>query len=156
MAGAEHSAGGEDHDDDNNHAVIHNHSSDELQLMDQIDDAAMLVGMDERDVKRERRKQSNRESARRSRLRKQAECELLQRENQLLRDEIQSLKDENAGLHKEVAHWKGEFESVSGRENEQPPGVKKEMPHVVAAAGVVVAAAAGDNVDNNGHGAGQG
>ena len=35
------------------------------------------LGQDERELKRQRRKQSNRESARRSRLRKQAECEEL-------------------------------------------------------------------------------
>ena len=35
---------------------------------------------DEREVKKMRRKQSNRESARRSRLRKQAECEQLGRQ----------------------------------------------------------------------------
>lgn len=36
--------------------------------------------LDEREAKRLRRKQSNRESARRSRLRKQAECEQLARQ----------------------------------------------------------------------------
>eukprot|EP00850_Spirogloea_muscicola_P005252 SM000023S07708 [mRNA] locus=s23:971814:974634:- [translate_table: standard] len=56
---------------------------------------------DEREVKRQRRKQSNRESARRSRLRKQAECEeLAQRvdtlnaENVQLRAELVRLNDE--------------------------------------------------------------
>lgn len=59
---------------------------------------------DDRDLKREKRKQSNRESARRSRLRKQAECEELQAkvekltdENQMLRDELQRLSE---GCHK--------------------------------------------------------
>lgn len=56
---------------------------------------------DERELKRQRRKQSNRESARRSRLRKQAECEELQvkvdnlnNENQTLRDELQRLAEQ--------------------------------------------------------------
>mmetsp|Transcript_36772 Transcript_36772/g.80108 ORF Transcript_36772/g.80108 Transcript_36772/m.80108 type:complete len:276 (-) Transcript_36772:443-1270(-) len=56
--------------------------------------------MDERELKRQRRKQSNRESARRSRLRKQAECEdlsarveKLNEENSSLREELQRLKD---------------------------------------------------------------
>ena len=44
---------------------------------------------DEREVKRQRRKQSNRESARRSRLRKQAECEALAvRVNELMNENI--------------------------------------------------------------------
>ncbi|KAM3385526.1 hypothetical protein ACQJBY_009389 [Aegilops geniculata] len=54
---------------------------------------------DEREIKRERRKQSNRESARRSRLRKQQECEELSRkvaelttENNALRTELDQLK----------------------------------------------------------------
>ncbi|KAL5197471.1 hypothetical protein ABZP36_000983 [Zizania latifolia] len=55
--------------------------------------------LDERELKRERRKQSNRESARRSRLRKQQECEELARkvaelttENNALRTELDQLK----------------------------------------------------------------
>ena len=53
---------------------------------------------DERELKRQRRKQSNRESARRSRLRKQAECEELgsrvgglTEENERLRAEVKRL-----------------------------------------------------------------
>ncbi|GJS59086.1 G-box-binding factor 1-like protein isoform X2 [Tanacetum coccineum] len=56
---------------------------------------------DERELKRQKRKQSNRESATRSRLRKQADCEELQArvealnsENHSLRDELQRLSDE--------------------------------------------------------------
>ncbi|ONM52403.1 EM binding protein 1-like protein [Zea mays] len=58
-----------------------------------------LFLQDEREIKRERRKQSNRESARRSRLRKQQECEELARkvadlttENSALRAELDNLK----------------------------------------------------------------
>ncbi|KAM0886674.1 hypothetical protein ACQ4PT_029542 [Festuca glaucescens] len=59
-----------------------------------------VVGqLDEREIKRERRKQSNRESARRSRLRKQQECEELSKkvaelttENNALRTELNQLK----------------------------------------------------------------
>lgn len=56
---------------------------------------------DERELKRQKRKQSNRESARRSRLRKQAECEEIQErvdalsnENHILRKELQGLSEE--------------------------------------------------------------
>ncbi|KAK8974245.1 hypothetical protein V6N11_034614 [Hibiscus sabdariffa] len=49
----------------------------------------------ERELKRERRKQSNRESARRSRLRKQAETEELARK-------VESLTAENASLRSEI------------------------------------------------------
>lgn len=61
--------------------------------------------MDERELKRQRRKQSNRESARRSRLRKQAECEelggrvdALSTENVTLRAELERLKETCAAL----------------------------------------------------------
>ncbi|OMO77374.1 hypothetical protein CCACVL1_15029 [Corchorus capsularis] len=60
---------------------------------------------DERELKRQRRKQSNRESARRSRLRKQAECdELAQR--------AEALKEENASLRSEVSRIKSEYEQL--------------------------------------------
>ncbi|KAG6780819.1 hypothetical protein POTOM_013698 [Populus tomentosa] len=60
---------------------------------------------DERELKRQRRKQSNRESARRSRLRKQAECdELAQR--------AEVLKEENANLRSEVNRIKSEYEQL--------------------------------------------
>lgn len=60
---------------------------------------------DERELKRQRRKQSNRESARRSRLRKQAECdELAQRAD--------VLKEENASLRLEVNRIRSEYEQL--------------------------------------------
>ncbi|GJY53595.1 bZIP transcription factor 68-like protein isoform X1 [Tanacetum coccineum] len=60
---------------------------------------------DERELKRQRRKQSNRESARRSRLRKQAECdELAQR--------AEGLKDENASLRAEVGRLRSDYEQL--------------------------------------------
>ncbi|KAI3680064.1 hypothetical protein L2E82_50801 [Cichorium intybus] len=60
---------------------------------------------DERELKRQRRKQSNRESARRSRLRKQAECdELAQR--------AETLKDENASLRAEVSRIRSDYDQL--------------------------------------------
>nr|AAK39131.1 bZIP transcription factor 3 [Phaseolus vulgaris] len=60
---------------------------------------------DEREIKRQRRKQSNRESARRSRLRKQAECdELAQR--------AEALKEENASLRSEVSRIRSDYEQL--------------------------------------------
>ncbi|KAJ3670203.1 hypothetical protein LUZ60_010527 [Juncus effusus] len=56
--------------------------------------------VDERDLKRERRKQSNRESARRSRLRKQQECEDLGKKVAELNDENNTLKTDLDQLKK--------------------------------------------------------
>lgn len=51
--------------------------------------SVLILLQDEREVKRQRRKQSNRESARRSRLRKQAECEALAvRVNELMNENV--------------------------------------------------------------------
>ncbi|KAJ4950798.1 hypothetical protein NE237_027630 [Protea cynaroides] len=60
---------------------------------------------DERELKRQRRKQSNRESARRSRLRKQAECEELAQR-------VEILKDENTTLRSEVSRIRSEHEQL--------------------------------------------
>ncbi|OIV93795.1 hypothetical protein TanjilG_03758 [Lupinus angustifolius] len=60
---------------------------------------------DDRELKRQKRKQSNRESARRSRLRKQAECdELAQR--------AEALKEENASLRSELSRISMEYEQL--------------------------------------------
>ncbi|XP_057444862.1 bZIP transcription factor 1-A-like [Lotus japonicus] len=65
---------------------------------------------DERELKRQRRKQSNRESARRSRLRKQAECdELAQR--------AEALKEENASLRSEVSRIRSDYDQQLLTEN---------------------------------------
>ncbi|XP_077230724.1 bZIP transcription factor 1-B-like [Tasmannia lanceolata] len=61
---------------------------------------------DERELKRQRRKQSNRESARRSRLRKQAECEELVKR-------VETLKEENSSLSTELDHIHEECEKLA-------------------------------------------
>ncbi|KAL5557247.1 hypothetical protein UlMin_039483 [Ulmus minor] len=78
---------------------------------------------DERELKRQKRKQSNRESARRSRLRKQAECEELQTrvenlssENRNLRDELQKLSEECQKLSSENSSIKEELTRLCGPE----------------------------------------
>ncbi|KAI9111715.1 hypothetical protein K1719_017405 [Acacia pycnantha] len=63
------------------------------------------LSQDERELKRQRRKQSNRESARRSRLRKQAECEELT-------ERADALKEENASLRSELSRIKSECEQL--------------------------------------------
>ncbi|XP_061357236.1 G-box-binding factor 1-like [Gastrolobium bilobum] len=78
---------------------------------------------DERELKRQKRKQSNRESARRSRLRKQAECEELQKrvetlgsENRTLREELQRLSEECENITSENNSIKEELERLCGPE----------------------------------------
>ncbi|NP_001131383.1 bZIP transcription factor 1-D isoform X1 [Zea mays] len=65
---------------------------------------------DERELKRQKRKQSNRESARRSRLRKQAECEELAQRADVL-------KQENASLRDEVNRIRKEYEELLSKNN---------------------------------------
>lgn len=61
--------------------------------------------LDERELKRQKRKQSNRESARRSRLRKQAECEELAQK-------VDVLKEENASLKAELNRIRADYEQL--------------------------------------------
>ncbi|XP_042389316.1 bZIP transcription factor 1-B-like [Zingiber officinale] len=60
---------------------------------------------DERELKRQRRKQSNRESARRSRLRKQAEYEEVAQR-------VEVLKEENTALRAELDNFKKEYDEL--------------------------------------------
>ncbi|GMH06475.1 hypothetical protein Nepgr_008315 [Nepenthes gracilis] len=86
---------------------------------------------DEREIKRQKRKLSNRESARRSRLRKQAECDELQRrvetlnnENRSLRDELQRLSEECEKLTSENNSIKEELNQLYGADAIANPGDK--------------------------------
>ncbi|KAL7164800.1 hypothetical protein ACSBR2_040658 [Camellia fascicularis] len=88
---------------------------------------------DERELKRQKRKQSNRESARRSRLRKQAECdelaqraEVLKEENATLRSEMSRIRSEyeqllaqNASLKERLGEVPGQEDARSGRNDQQ-------------------------------------
>ncbi|XP_024461331.1 G-box-binding factor 1 isoform X1 [Populus trichocarpa] len=67
---------------------------------------------DERELKRQKRKQSNRESARRSRLRKQAECEELQARVQNLSSDNSNLRNELQSLSEECNKLKSENDSI--------------------------------------------
>ncbi|KAK6782884.1 hypothetical protein RDI58_020680 [Solanum bulbocastanum] len=82
---------------------------------------------DERELKRQRRKQSNRESARRSRLRKQAECdelaqraEVLKEENASLRAELSRLRSEHDQLASQNASLKERLGEIPGRDDPRP------------------------------------
>lgn len=74
---------------------------------------------DERELKRQKRKQSNRESARRSRLRKQAECEELQRR-------VESLSNENSNLREELNRLSAECEKLASANN----SIKDELTQI--------------------------
>ncbi|KAL1192534.1 bZIP transcription factor 68 [Cardamine amara subsp. amara] len=89
---------------------------------------AWLQVSDERELKRQKRKQSNRESARRSRLRKQAECdELAQRadvlsgENTSLRAELNKVKSEYEEILAENSSLKNRLEGANLDKNEEEP-----------------------------------
>ncbi|KAJ4796192.1 G-box-binding factor 1 [Rhynchospora pubera] len=73
---------------------------------------------DERELKRQRRKQSNRESARRSRLKKQAEWELVAKCAADLKQENESLKEELKRLQDECDKLTSENTSIKERINE--------------------------------------
>lgn len=85
---------------------------------------------DERELKRERRKQSNRESARRSRLRKQQECEDLAKkvtelnsENSALKIELEQLNKVCKDLEKENASIMEELSRMSKTDMGEVEGI---------------------------------
>ncbi|KAL8112735.1 hypothetical protein AgCh_020151 [Apium graveolens] len=98
---------------------------------------------DERELKRQRRKQSNRESARRSRLRKQAECDELAQRAEILKEENASLRAElsrarsdyeqalaqNAVLKEKVGDDAGQEEQWPGRNDQHTSNKGQETGH---------------------------
>lgn len=86
---------------------------------------------DEREVKRQRRKQSNRESARRSRLRKQAECEELGTRVDTLTVENMALRTELSRVTEECKRLQAENSNLVQKIRSTPPS---EMTAPVAAA----------------------
>ena len=108
---------------------------------------------DERELKRQRRKQSNRESARRSRLRKQAECEELgsrvgglTEENEKLRGEVKRLMEQCTSLSEDNKRLRGSVEAAGGTIDTpaptMPDGPTEEEKAAAAAAGAAAAAEA--------------
>lgn len=76
------------------------------------DDVVGIEEMNEKDLKRLKRKQSNRESARRSRMRKQAECEGLLAENMELKAEILQLRKQHEESEKVIASLQNQIEGL--------------------------------------------
>jgi len=109
------------------------------------DDLSLLntAGLDEKELKKLRRKQSNRESARRSRLKKQDECDTLQRENRHLRNEIHQLLNDKIELTAQVAilNAKLSMAGVLGGFPQQPPPPPSAPPTAAMAAEMAAAAA---------------
>ncbi|XP_068667400.1 G-box-binding factor 3-like isoform X2 [Aristolochia californica] len=93
---------------------------------------------DDRELKREKRKQSNRESARRSRLRKQAESEqlamkvdMLSAENLTLRSEINRLTESAQKLSQENSHLLEKLKNAEQGEGDTgPERIEQENPPV--------------------------
>ncbi|KAK9829301.1 hypothetical protein WJX72_005027 [[Myrmecia] bisecta] len=80
--------------------------------------------LDDREMKRQKRKQSNRESARRSRLRKQSECEELAVRVKELVSENARLKEHNRELQMKLDKLTGGGEQQGLGELRQDPGMQ--------------------------------
>ncbi|KAM0912605.1 hypothetical protein ACQ4PT_012696 [Festuca glaucescens] len=87
-----------------------------------------LSNKDEREVKREKRKQSNRESARRSRLRKQAETEELAVQVESLTAENTSLRSEIGKLTKSSEKLRLENSALAVKLKDNAAPTDAEMP----------------------------
>ncbi|KAJ8486278.1 hypothetical protein OPV22_018763 [Ensete ventricosum] len=81
---------------------------------------------DERELKRQRRKQSNRESARRSRLRKQAEYEELAQRAEALREDNASLRAELTRINKDYEQLLSQNTLLKEKLGEAKQGTKDQ------------------------------
>ncbi|URD99777.1 hypothetical protein MUK42_31370 [Musa troglodytarum] len=81
---------------------------------------------DERELKRQRRKQSNRESARRSRLRKQAEYEELAQRAEALREDNASLRAELTRINKDYEQLLSQNTSLKEKLGEAKQGTEDQ------------------------------
>lgn len=90
--------------------------------------SAEISNKDEREVKREKRKQSNRESARRSRLRKQAETEELAVQVESLTAENTSLRSEIGKLTKSSEKLRMENSALAVKLKDTAAPTDAEMP----------------------------
>ncbi|KAK9667778.1 hypothetical protein RND81_13G010700 [Saponaria officinalis] len=85
---------------------------------------------DERELKKQRRKQSNRESARRSRLRKQAECDELAQRAEVLKDENANLRSELNRIRSEYDQLMAENHALKERLGETPEDLGSSQPEL--------------------------
>uniref|UniRef100_A0A0A9E3B4 MEmBP-1a n=1 Tax=Arundo donax TaxID=35708 RepID=A0A0A9E3B4_ARUDO len=103
-----------------------------------------VAHLDERELKRERRKQSNRESARRSRLRKQQECEELARK-------VADLTTENNALRAELDNIKKACEEMEAENSRLMGGmVHSQVPSVTTTLGMSIEAPTAQQHDDKG------
>ncbi|KAE8008472.1 hypothetical protein FH972_004979 [Carpinus fangiana] len=83
-----------------------------LRMRHSASSAQTILMKEEHELKKERRKQSNRESARRLRLHRQQECEKLQAVVEILRTESSMLKDELMRLSEDSGNLGDENNSI--------------------------------------------
>ncbi|XP_062187097.1 DNA-binding protein EMBP-1-like isoform X2 [Phragmites australis] len=103
-----------------------------------------VTHLDERELKRERRKQSNRESARRSRLRKQQECEELGRK-------VADLTTENNALRAELDNIKKACKEMEAENSRLVGGVvHSQVPSVTTTLGMSIEAPKAQQHDDEG------
>ncbi|XP_014520625.1 G-box-binding factor 1 isoform X2 [Vigna radiata var. radiata] len=97
--------------------VLENASSIQLNQdletgLDAIGTNTELVKLEEDEIRRERKRQSNRESARRSRMRKERECEELHKKMEILKDENSMLTQRLKSLSEECLEICNENDAI--------------------------------------------